>query len=44
MWDILKVLRLFKYIFKEVEAFVKTTRPSKDIFREVDAFFSYYKD
>jgi hypothetical protein len=46
MWDILKDFRLFKYIFKEMEAFVskceafvKITRLLKDIFREVEAFF-----
>jgi hypothetical protein len=35
MWDI---LRFFKYIYKEVEAFVKITRLLKDIFREIEAF------
>jgi hypothetical protein len=43
-----KILRHFKYIFKEVEAFVKITRILKDIFCEIRAFFlkmwEFYKN
>jgi hypothetical protein len=32
----LKDLRLFKYMFKEVEAFIKITRLFEDIPREIE--------
>jgi hypothetical protein len=48
MWDILKDLRLFKFIFNKVEssdykceAFVKIKRFLKDIFRKVEVFFKF---
>jgi hypothetical protein len=44
MWDILKVFRLFKYMSKEVEAFVKITKLLKDNFREVEAFLNWFGD
>jgi hypothetical protein len=35
-----RVLKFFKYIFRDVEAFEKIIRLFKDIFREMEAFLN----